>query len=111
MNKILIVAPSWIGDLVMAQTLLKILKSEHPESIIDVLAPAACAGVLKFMPEVNEVFISPFKHGQFSLPARYKLGKSLRCNNYSSAIVLPNSWKSALVPYFAKNTAPHRLGW
>jgi lipopolysaccharide heptosyltransferase II len=35
----LIVGPSWVGDMVMAQSLLKILKQREPERALDVLAP------------------------------------------------------------------------
>jgi len=36
----LIVGPSWIGDMVMAQSLFITLKQQHPNCIIDVLARA-----------------------------------------------------------------------
>jgi heptosyltransferase II len=109
MTKLLIVAPSWIGDLVMTQSLLKLLKHNDPNIIIHVLAPASCAAILPYMPEVSKSIISPFGHGQFLLKQRYQLGKSLRAEKYDWSIVLPNSWKSALVPYFARIT--RRTGW
>ena len=43
------------------------------------------------------------------LAARYRLGKQLREKHYDQAIVLPNSFKSALVPFFAK--IPLRTGF
>src|SRR5574340_421564 len=106
--KYLIVAPSWIGDTLMAQPLLMRLK-QQPGCIIDVLAPPWVAPVLERMDEVRRVITSPFAHGQLRLDARRALGRQLRAEAYDVAIVLPNSWKSALVPFFAG--IPQRIGF
>jgi len=100
-NRILIVSPSWVGDCMLMQPMLMRLKQRHPDCIIDVLAPPWTAALLRAMPEVYGVIINPFPHGVLHLAARYRLGKRLRTARYNQAIVLPNSWKSALVPYFA----------
>lgn len=107
--KILVVGPSWVGDMVMAQSLFKILKHNYDDVIIDVLALAWSKPVLERMPEVNLAIEMPIGHGNFNLLARYRLGKKLQKENYDQAIVLPNSFKSALVPFFAK--IPKRTGW
>ncbi|MCX7173999.1 MAG: lipopolysaccharide heptosyltransferase II [Proteobacteria bacterium] len=107
--KILIVAPSWIGDTILAQPLFMRLHELHPNLSVDVLAPAWSAPLLARMPEVRRVIDNPFAHGEFNLPARRRLGRELRSNAYDAAIVLPNSWKSALVPYFAE--IPQRIGY
>ena len=105
----LVVAPTWIGDALMAQPLLARLREREPRPRIEVLAPAWVASVLKRMPEVDEVIESPFDHGHLEIGARRKLGKSLRARGYDEAIVLPNTWKSALVPVFAR--IPRRSGY
>lgn len=99
--KILIVAPAWVGDMVMGQTLLKELKKKHKDVVIDILVNAWAKDVALRMPEVNQVFINPFKHGEFGLVKRIKLGLELRKNKYDQIFVLPNSWKSAIIPFFA----------
>lgn len=99
--KILIVAPSWIGDTILAQPLFMRLHALHPGLALDVLAPAWSAPLLARMPEVRRVLDNPFGHGDFALLARRRLGRKLRGEAYDAAIVLPNSWKSALVPFFA----------
>lgn len=101
MYKILIIGPSWVGDTMLMQPMLMRLKQRHPDCLIDVLAPPWTDELLLSMPEVNEVIINPFPHGSLQLAARYQLGKQLRDVGYDQAIVLPNSLKSALVPYFA----------
>ena len=106
-SQILVVAPSWIGDTILAQPLLARLKERGAE--IDVLAPAWSAPLLRRMPQVRCVIASPFKHGDFAFSARRALGKQLATENYETAYVLPNSWKSALVPFFAD--IPKRVGY
>ncbi|MFZ2541011.1 MAG: lipopolysaccharide heptosyltransferase II [Gallionella sp.] len=107
--KILIIGPSWVGDTMLMQPMLMRLKQRHPDSLIDVLAPPWTDELLLSMPEVNEVIFNPFPHGALQLHARYRLGTYLRDNRYDQAIVLPNSLKSALVPFFAR--IPLRTGY
>jgi len=107
--KILIVGPAWVGDMVMAQSLFKLIKSNQPQATIDVLAPAWSLPLLERMDEVSSGLTMPLGHGQWGLKERYHLGKSLRTKHYHQAIVLPNSFKSALIPWFAK--IPLRTGW
>jgi heptosyltransferase-2 len=108
-KKILVVGPSWVGDMVMAQSLFIALKAADPACRIDVLAPAWTFPLLDRMPEVSRSIAMPLSHGQFGLVERIKLGRQLRSEAYDQAIVLPNSWKSALVPFFAH--IPLRTGY
>lgn len=110
----LIVGPAWVGDMVMAQTLFKLLRQQNPAMLIDVLAPAWSLPLLARMPEVYRAVAMPLGHGKLELGVRYRLGHKLhaqRCDQapYQQAIVLPNSFKSALVPWFA--SIPKRTGW
>lgn len=108
-RRYLIVGPSWIGDMVMAQSLFITLKQQYPDCLIDVLAPEWSLPVLKRMPEVNEGISADVKHGEFSFFKRKALGIELRARQYSHAIVIPRSWKSAIIPYFAN--IPVRTGY
>ncbi|WP_047049099.1 lipopolysaccharide heptosyltransferase II [Vibrio mexicanus] len=107
--KILVIGPSWVGDMVMSQGLYIELKKQYPSALIDVLAPAWCKPILERMPQVNKAIEMPLGHGQFDLKTRYRLGKSLRPEGYDLSFTLPNSAKSALIPWFAK--VPKRVGW
>ncbi|MFA6038584.1 MAG: lipopolysaccharide heptosyltransferase II [Legionellales bacterium] len=107
-KKILIIGPSWVGDMIMAQTLFKLLK-QREDCIIDVLAPAHSAPVVTRMPEIRQLIPLPIGHGEFGLMKRYQLGKQLRAEHYDQAIVMPRSFKSALIPFFAR--IPKRTGW
>jgi len=108
-QQILIAGPAWVGDMVMAQSLFITLKQRAPDVEIDVLAPAWSNPILARMPEVREAVNLPVSHGEFGLLRRFKLGKSLRTKKYDQAIVTPRSYKSALVPFFAK--AKQRTGY
>ena len=102
-------APSWIGDAVLAQPMLARLCEKRQNVQIDVLAPAWVAPLFAFMPQVRAVIDSPFGHGQLAIAARRSLGRTLREQGYDQVIVLPNSWKSALAPFFAD--IPVRTGY
>lgn len=108
-QKILIIGPAWVGDMVMAQSLFKLLKAQDPAIAIDVLAPAWTFSLLSCMPEVANAIAMPLKHGELNLRSRYDLAKQLRSHQYDQAIVLPNSFKSALIPWLAN--IPKRTGW
>lgn len=108
-ERILIVGPSWVGDMVMAQSLFKVLRQQYPDAPIDVLAPAWSRPLIERMPEVEAGIDMPVGHGKIMLKQRWKLARQLACKGYTRAYVLPNSLKSALIPLFAG--IPTRVGW
>jgi heptosyltransferase-2 len=101
MTRVLIVAPSWVGDAILAQPLFMRLHGRIPDLELDVLAPAWTLPLFKRMPEVSGTIANPFDHGDLKLLARRELGKQIAARQYRRALVLPNSFKSALVPWFA----------
>lgn len=108
-RKILIAGPAWVGDMVMAQALYRLLKLREPNSSLHVLAPAWSLPLLARMPEVTRGIELPVAHGELALGRRVALGKSLREESFDQAIVLPRSFKAALVPFFAR--IPVRTGF
>jgi heptosyltransferase-2 len=105
----LVIAPSWVGDAVMAEPLLARLAAKTPGIRLDVLAPGWVAPVFSRMPEVGDVMPNPFGHGEFAFMKRRALGRRLRQRAYRRAYILPNSLKSAFVPFFAR--IPERIGF
>ena len=99
--KILIMGPAWVGDMVLAQSLFKTLKTNRPDCIIDVAAPTWTLPLLDRMPEVSGKISLPFKHGELAFWQRLQFGKSLKNAGYTQAIILTNSFKSALLPWAA----------
>jgi lipopolysaccharide heptosyltransferase II len=109
MYKILVVSPSWVGDTMLTQPMLARLKHRHPGCRIDMFAPPWTEALLRQVPEVHDVISNPFAHGELRFGERMRLGKQLRTAHYDQVIVLPNSFKSALAPYFAN--IPVRTGY
>ena len=101
-KRYLIISPSWLGDLIMSQSLLKMLKKLDPNCSIDVYAPKYTMPILDRMEEIDHKLINPFGHGAFDLKKRYEEGKKLREGHYDCVMVLPNSLKSGLIALFAK---------
>jgi len=108
-EKILVVGPAWVGDMVMAQSLFKLLRRNDPGATIDVVAPAWSEPLLARMPEVRRTVLMPVGHGELGLWPRLQIGRAIRAERYDRAIVLPRSLKSAFVPFFAR--VPKRTGF
>ena len=106
-SAVLVVGPSWVGDMVMAQSLFKVLKARNPGRMIDVLAPAWSLPIVRRMPEVREAIALDTAHGELGIGKRRRLAGQLPA--YDQAIVLPRSLKAALVPWFAR--IPRRTGF
>jgi heptosyltransferase-2 len=107
--KILVCGPSWVGDMVMAQSLFKTLKKLHEGAVVNVLAQPWSLPILSRMPEVDQCFELPVGHGELGIKKRFQAGMSLLANHYDQAIIVPRSVKPALVPFFAR--IPVRTGY
>jgi len=99
---ILVVAPAWVGDMVMAGSLFRLLRRRRLDTPIDVLAPPWTAPLTARMPEVRDTHVLAVGHGELQLRARWALGRRLRAAGYGQAILLPNTLKSALTPFAAR---------
>ncbi len=97
----LIVGPSWVGDMVMAQALLLLLKQRDPERDLDVLAPDWSLPIVSRMPQVRRGIAAQTGHNEIGLGKRWRISRELRQQGYDQAIVLPRSLKAALIPWFA----------
>jgi heptosyltransferase-2 len=109
MQSILIIAPNWIGDAVSTQPLLANLKALYPNSKIDVLASRWVAPIYRACPQVYEVIEAKFEHKKLQWNLRKQLAKEIEAKNYQACFVLPNSFKSALIPWLAN--IPFRIGY
>ncbi len=103
------IAPAWVGDMVMAHSLFRLLAAADSELELELVAPPVTAPLGARMAEVKAVHVLDVAHGRVGLAKRRRLAAELRARGFEHAIVLPNSWKSALVPFLAR--IPHRTGW
>jgi len=108
-ERFLVVAPSWVGDAILSEPLLALLREPNEEPIVDVLAPPWCAPVYARMRGIRRIVETPFAHGELALASRKRVARELAREGYPRAFVLPNSWKSALVPFLAR--IPRRTGY
>jgi heptosyltransferase II len=107
--RILVVAPAWIGDMVIAHSLFQLLHRDRPGLRLDAVAPPATRPLLDFMPEIAESFELAVPHRRLGLLARRRLARRLAARGYDCAIVLPRSAKAALLPFLAG--IPRRIGF
>lgn len=103
----LVIAPNWIGDAVMSQPLLARLAAQDGARV-DVLATPVVAPVCRAMAETGDVLEFANRHGGLDLRARLRMARELRRRAYARVVVLPNSLKSALLPFLAR--IPVRVG-
>ncbi|MFO1265082.1 MAG: lipopolysaccharide heptosyltransferase II [Rhodoferax sp.] len=107
MTRSLVIAPQWIGDAVMTEPLLRHLQARGER--ITVGALPWVAPVYRAMPErVHSVLEFPFAHGGLQWSARRHWARQLR-QQFDVAYVCPNSFKSALLPWWAG--IPRRVGY
>jgi heptosyltransferase-2 len=101
-----VIAPQWIGDAVMTEPLLRRLRA-HGERLTVGALPSV-APVYRAMPQVDEVIELPFQHGGLQFKARRSIAREVQ-GRFDTAYVLPNSLKSALLPFLA--SIPKRVGY
>jgi len=109
MTRVLVVGPSWVGDMVMAQTLFRRIVRMDAGAEIHVVGPGWSVPITARMPEVARAYVLDVPHGAFGLRPRSMLGTALRPMAFDVALVMPRSFKSALVPVFAR--VPRRRGY
>ena len=100
-NKVLVVAPAWIGDLIISSAFINALKKSHRDLQIDLLVNENLSDIAMLFPNVTNIIISKTTHGKLSFFYRLQLGFKLRRNNYSKSYILTNSFKSAIIPFIA----------
>ncbi|MGB4116945.1 MAG: lipopolysaccharide heptosyltransferase II [Polaromonas sp.] len=102
----LVIAPQWIGDAVMTEPLMRRLAARGERLTVGALPWVA--PVYRAMPQVAEVIEFPFAHGGLQFKARRSIAKRIE-GQFDAAYVLPNSLKSALLPFLA--SIPKRIGY
>jgi heptosyltransferase-2 len=108
-ERILIVAPSWVGDAILSEPLVAVLREPFAEPFVDVLAPPWCAPVYARMRGIGRIIENPLGHGELGLGRRRALAREIRARGYTRVFILPNSFKSALIPWLAG--IPRRIGY
>lgn len=107
-EKLLIRAVNWVGDAVMTTPALAVIRENFPQAEIVLLANPLVSQLFMPHPAVDRV-ITFDRHGVHKgLAGRLRLASQLRKQAFDAAIILPNSFESALIPWLAG--IPIRLG-
>lgn len=109
LSPILIVGPSWVGDMVMAASLVSVLRERWPERPIDMLAPPSSLPIATLIPGIERTIALALGHGELGLFDRWRIGRGLSARNYGTAIILPRAFKAAIAPFAAR--IPERIGY
>ncbi|HWJ76027.1 MAG TPA: lipopolysaccharide heptosyltransferase II [Kaistia sp.] len=108
-SPILIVGPSWVGDMVMAASLVEAVRRRWPGRPIDMLAPPSSLPIATLIDGVEQTIPLALGHGELGLTDRWKIGRALKKRGYGTAIVLPRAFKAAIPPFAAG--IPERIGY
>ena len=108
-NRLLIIRPDHLGDMLLTTPAIKAIKAQRPQLSIHVLCGDSCADLLVPFDEIDRVLTLPFPGFQRVEAARgnpYLLAlqsaRTLRQVGYDSAIIMrPDHWWGALLSYLA----------
>src|SRR6266702_2876541 len=106
---ILVVPYMWIGDFVRGHTVVRVLKRRWPNRPIDLLATSLCAPLVDYMPGVRSGIVWDLPRSRLAVARQWELAAQLRARGYGTALVLPQTWKSAIAPTLAG--IPERVGF
>lgn len=99
--RIVIRLPNWVGDVVMAIPVVRTVRRAFPEANITVAAKPSLLAIVQDCCSVD---------ARIALPASLlQQAKLLRAGGFDYALILPNSWSSALACWLAR--IPQRVGY
>jgi len=108
-SPILVVPYMWIGDFVRCHSVVKLLKAQFPDRLVDVLSTTLCAPLTDYMPDLRRAIVVDLPRSRIAIKEQLALAQRLKRENYGSALIMPRTWKSALAPYLAG--IPERTGF
>ena len=108
-ERILIIAPSWVGDVVMATAAIRALRLRFPKAHITALARATGADVLEHNPHLDRIVAADRKGAGPETRSVGDLVRLLREQRFDLAVILPNSLRTALLAWRAR--AKCRVGY
>jgi heptosyltransferase-2 len=108
-SPILIIPYMWIGDFVRGHTVTRVLKARWPNRPVDVLTTPLCAPLVDYMPGVRAGIVSDLPRSRLALARQWRLAAQVKARGYRTALVLPGTWKSAILPTLAG--IPERVGF
>lgn len=108
-ERLVVVAPNWLGDAVMALPLIVDIHREWPETHLTVAARGSTAALFEMVDEVDDVVALDGRGGLSAIAAATTNARTLAAGAFDTALLLPNSFVSAWVVARAK--IPERWGY
>ncbi len=108
-ERILIIAPSWVGDVVMATPAIRALRRQFPEADMTALARPTGADVLEHSPHLNRIVAADKRGRGPETSSVAELVRLLRAERFDLAVILPNSFRAARLAWRAR--ARRRVGY
>jgi len=107
--RLVVLAPNWLGDAVMALPLIADLRRAWPDTHIAVAARRAVAPLFAFVPEVAETLALDGSGGIGAVRSWRGDAARLQAGRFDAALLLPNSFLSAWLVVRAR--IPERWGY
>lgn len=101
---LVVICPTWVGDCVMATPVLRAARAALPEAKITAVGQPALKALLTPLPWIDEFIGVDAK----SLTGTARAGRAIAALDADAVLVLPNSFRSALVAWIAR--VPVRVG-
>jgi len=109
-ENVLIRGVNWVGDAVMTLPAIRAIRRAMPDSRISLLVKPWVSPLFDNYPHVDEVMLHEDRRGGLrAVSGRLDLARALRERNFSRAVLLPNSFGSALPVFLAR--VPERIGY
>ncbi|MFW6060722.1 MAG: lipopolysaccharide heptosyltransferase II [Phycisphaeraceae bacterium] len=107
-HRLLVVYPTWLGDCVMAMPTLRALRERFPEAHITVLVGRPLRAIVAPNPWMDRIVTHKLGGGDRRHTLR-RLVQRLRRGRFDAAVLLPNSFRAALLVRLAG--IPRRIGY
>src|ERR1700744_4830733 len=108
-SPVLVIPYLCIADCVRRHTVAWVLKERWPNRPVDVLTTPLCAPLVDYMPGVRAGIVSDLPRSRLGLAKQWRLAAQVKARGYRTALVLPGTWKSAILPTLAG--IPERVGF
>lgn len=108
-ENILVITPSWVGDCIMIQPFLALLKKHFTSCKITILAPPWTIDLTRHMIDADDFIECPIPWKKWQIKQRWEMAQEIKKHHFTRAYILPKSIQSALIPFWAK--IPIRIGF
>jgi heptosyltransferase II len=109
MNRLVILAPNWLGDAVMALPAIADVRRARPEAHITIAARPSVAAMFRLAPTVDAIVVLERKASIGRVTSWREMGAELAGGRFDVALLLPNSMHAALLARRAG--IPERWGY